>query len=127
MVNTWQSISKLKGVKIVHLNVRSLLPKFDQLKLLAKHYEQDVIIISETWTTSAIPVPIISLSNYSMVRFDRQVKNIAGKIKVGGGICVYINKRLNFSVQRKNTTRISDNNIEMVWFTLLLESGRATY
>lgn len=37
------------GLGIVHLNVRSLLPKLDQVQIWAKTTKADILVISETW------------------------------------------------------------------------------
>ena len=75
---------KLKGIKIVHLNVRSLFNKLDQVKESFKNF--DVIIISETWLGPSIPDAAIAIPGYNVVRQDR---NHPGG-KKGGGLCIYI-------------------------------------
>ena len=44
------------GVKIVHQNIRSLLPKIDELRLLISSVQSkiDLITLSETWLTDDV-------------------------------------------------------------------------
>jgi len=43
-----------KGLKIFHLNIRSLMSKIDLLRAWASHHKPDIIIVTETWLHSAI-------------------------------------------------------------------------
>ena len=48
-INNIDTLSDLKGFKVVHLNVRSLYKKIDQLRLLMQDTEIDIFTVSETW------------------------------------------------------------------------------
>jgi len=43
-----------KGLKIIHLNIRSLMSKIDLLRAWASHNKPDIITVTETWLHSAI-------------------------------------------------------------------------
>ena len=47
-------LSETKGFKIIHIKIRSLLPKIEQLKILFAHSKIDVISVSETWLKPGI-------------------------------------------------------------------------
>ena len=51
------------------LNVRSLFPKIDEIKLLAKDF--DVICLCETWLSSAVNDKLIEIPGYTLFRQDR--------------------------------------------------------
>lgn len=77
-------IKNNKGVKIVHLNIRSILPKFTLLKESFLDDSFDVVMLSETWMQQSIPSNLIGVSDYNLVRKDRQIN------KRGGGLCIYL-------------------------------------
>ena len=49
VIKTIQELGNAKGVKILHLNVRSVLPKIDQLRALFSDSKLDIVTLSETW------------------------------------------------------------------------------
>ena len=59
------------GWKIAHLNIRSILGKMDDLKLLLKDKPFDVFTISETWLHTNITDSESQIPGYSFVRQDR--------------------------------------------------------
>ena len=66
----------------VLLNARSLLPKIDELKLIAELRSPSIICITETWLNDTVESSTIALSNYNICRSDRSLRR-------GGGIAVY--------------------------------------
>ena len=78
---------RTKGIKMVHINVRSLFNKIDQIRTMFNGF--DVIIISESWLTPAIPDSSIAIPGYNLVRQDRlhQTK------RRGGGLCVFVDSK----------------------------------
>ena len=88
------SIPKLnvRGLKISHLNTRSILPKIDSLRLLVKDNPFDVFSISETWLKPSISDSEVAIPGYSIVRMDRHGK-------IGGGTAIYIRDGLPFKTQ----------------------------
>ena len=88
------SIPKLnvRGLKISHLNTRSILPKIDTLRLLVKDNPFDVFSSSETWLKPSILDSEVAIPGYSIVRMDRHGK-------IGGGTAIYIRDGLPFKTQ----------------------------
>ena len=78
-----ENFTRSRGLKIAHLNVRSLMPKLDSLKILLKNKPFDVFTVSETWLKTSILDNEIHLPGYSCVRSDRLGK-------VGGGYMTYV-------------------------------------
>ena len=77
------------GLKIFHLNIRSLTSKLDQFKLLLENKNIDIFSLSETWLHTGISSNILSIPGYAFVRYDREtVENV---VKRGGGLGVYYN------------------------------------
>ena len=94
---------KARGLSVLHLNVRSLLGKMDQLRLLCEHNGADIITLSETWLNKDIDDSEIELPGYSIIRRDRSERT-------GGGVIIYIHEGLVFS-----ETNDLHNNNEAIW------------
>ena len=71
---------------VAHLNIRSLVAHLsDIIGLLASHCF-DVLALSETWLSDAIPSSALTISNYSLFRSDRK----SSLKQRGGGVAVYV-------------------------------------
>lgn len=85
-------VKELKGVKILALNVRSILPKWDLISNDLLDNRLDIVACSETWLTKDIPDSMLRCQDYNLYRLDRTVLS-KGKPKSGGGVCLFL-KRL---------------------------------
>ena len=74
----------------MHVNIRSLLPKFVLLTALAHSANPDVLVVSESWLRKATKNSEISIPNYNIFRQDRTAK--------GGGVAVYCRDSLQSNV-----------------------------
>ena len=90
---------------ILLLNARSLLPKFDELKLFVYNSLPDIICVTETWLHRDIDSSLIYLCGYVLFRCDRLSRR-------GGGCCVWVKTKL--SPKLLSTT---SNLYEGIWFT----------
>ncbi|CAB4008015.1 Hypothetical predicted protein, partial [Paramuricea clavata] len=70
-INVAQQLSGCRGLKISHLNIRSLYPKMDEVRLLLKDQPIDVFTISETWLNPSISDEELSVPGYTILRQDR--------------------------------------------------------
>ena len=82
-------MEKMRGIRMVHLNVRNLFNKLDQIR--HNFSGMDVIIISEKWLTPSIPDAALCVPGFNLIRQDRY--HVSGKR--GGGLCVYVNSKFN--------------------------------
>ena len=81
-----------KGVKILHVNVRSIFRKLAQLDLLYSNI--DFLSCTETWLDARYPDNILNLENMSIFRQDHVSGIHDYTIKnVGGGICLYVHSK----------------------------------
>ncbi len=80
-INEMRDICTLKGLHMVHLNVRSLLPKISELWHLCQEFNVSLFGYSETWLDDSILDAEIHIANYCLLRSDRNRK--------GGGVCAY--------------------------------------
>ena len=88
----------VKGFHIMHLNIRSLFcrNKYDMFKQQMIDSGLDVICLSETWLKRGMHSNYINIPGYNITRVDRGWSE-NGTLKKGGGLCMYINKSINFS------------------------------
>ena len=57
-----------KGHKIAHINIHSLINKFDELCVLIKYTDVDILCITETWLDNNIYDNEITIENYDLFR-----------------------------------------------------------
>lgn len=104
------AIKAMHGLKLIHVNIRSLLPKLP----LVKDSFLDIILLSESWLKQGIPDNILSVSGYNIVRKDRQTS------KRGGGLCVYLNHNIVYEELRPINNGDGKN---LEWLCLRLSIG----
>ena len=81
-------ILKIKGLRLLHLNVNSLLPKIDGLRYIAKLSNAAVIRITESKLNNYILDSEIEIDNYQILRCDNNRK--------GGGVVCYVRNDLSY-------------------------------
>ena len=101
-----------KGLHFLHLNARSLLPKIEELKLIAKKSRAAVIGITESWLDSSVEDIEIEIPGYNIHRRDRD--------RHGGGVCLYIKSNLPFNPRRDQEVE----GLEAAWVEILLPKTR---
>ena len=91
-------LSRLKGLKIVQMNCRSILNKIDEIRYTFS--DVDILSCSETWLNDMIDDRMISMPGMNMFRWDRcnGTSNDVSK-KRGGGVACYIKHSLNLDCQ----------------------------
>lgn len=99
-----------KSLKMAHVNVRSLMNKFYQVKDFILQENYDIFAISETWLSNEIADNLISIRGYNLFRKDRGSR--------GGGVCIYV----------KNSFKCclidSTNSIEQLWINFKVSEER---
>ena len=108
-----------KGINLVHLNIRSLYckNKFEMFKQQLIDSNIHVIGISETWLKNELPSNIVQISGYDIIRNDRTWTE-KGKVKSGGGVCIYIKNDLIYSSEKYKFLNVSSKNIESQWISM---------
>ena len=92
---------KLRGLKIAHLSIRSILGKMDTQKISLNENPFDILTISETWLTSNISDDKISIPGYSLARNNRIEK-------LGGGTLAFVKNTIPY----KTRVDLQNKNIE---------------
>ena len=80
-----------KGLGIIHLNIRSALPKMDNIKILVRQTDPDVLILGESWLKKHTNDSAISLPGYNIFRVDKAIKR-------GGGVVIYVKSVFSVSI-----------------------------
>ena len=75
---------------IMYFNSRSMLPKFDEPVALYSSYKPDIICLVETWLCEDVLDSEIHVSNYSILKLDRN--------RHGGGVALYIHNSIMYNV-----------------------------
>ena len=115
---------KQKGLKIVHLNVRSFFKKKDTIELDLLDGELDILGLSETWLKEEIPNNMLNVHNYQLIRLDRQQRNSLGHTKAGGGICLFIKNNIIYDEDMFKHLNTSEKNLEAQFVLIAGKNAR---
>lgn len=72
----------LKGKKILFLNICSILPNINNLRLDFENSNILAICITESWLNTHIPDVLIKILGFNTIRLDQAIKK-----RGGGGYC----------------------------------------
>ena len=109
----------VKGLKLVHWNVRSVLKKIDQMRTLLSDSTIDVITVSESWLKSHLHSNLVSIQGFEVFRQDRRGDSQKTKSKKrGGGLLTFVNKKHSSRCKSLLDISASNENIEAQWTRL---------
>ena len=74
------------SLNILYFNVRSLLAKLDNLKIICSLFSPDIVCIVETWLDGNIDDTEVAIQGYHVYRLDRN--------RHGGGILIFCKKHV---------------------------------
>ena len=79
---------------MLHLNVRSLPKKIDQIRLMLHDSNLDVLTFSETWLKSHLHTKTVELRGYKPFRLDRNKRGPNTRTKKrDGGLITFIHEK----------------------------------
>ena len=88
------NLTSQRGLKFLYLNVCSLLPKVDELRLLLLRYKDiDFFPVTETHLSPNISDGEIGIPGYTIYRLDRQAQSKGGGVLVYVRNCVSVSRR----------------------------------
>jgi len=99
------ALSDSKMLNIVHINIKSLFPKIDMLRLYLSKTSVQVAMVSETWLTPEISDKMVHIPGYKIYRHDRNKTKPNGKDM--RGVAVYI--KCGLAVKVISTSKDSDD------------------
>ena len=105
--------NKPTELKIVYLNARSILPKFDELVLMVQARQPDIVSIVESWLDQDVDDSEINISGYQIFRADRS--------RHGGGVLVYIKSHLTGHAIQNHY-----RDLELLWLNICSGNYRLT-
>ena len=82
------NIFKSRDLHFIHRNVNSLLPKIEELRIIAKSTNDTIIGVSESKLDESVLETEIQIDNYKIFRHDRN--------RLGGGVACYIRNDLSY-------------------------------
>ena len=116
------NISREKGVSFIHMNVRSLFPKIDQIRAIFQDSKIGVVTISETWLNHRVSDSMINIEGYTMYRQDRSTHSTGDKSnnnkKRGGGLVTYINKAISCDIETLTKLENNTKDLESQWLKI---------
>ena len=112
-VHTLRELNELKGFKLLHMNVRSLTKKMDQIRVMLHDLNIDIITLSETWLNEAVNSKTVALQDYTLYRQDRNFKAVTKKR--GGGLLTYIRSELAADSESLDDYNTSNGDMEAQW------------
>ena len=104
-----RNIKKFNGLSIGHLNVRSLLPKMEEIRFIVATADFDIFCINESWLDPSIYEHEFKIDGYSAISRPRN--------RHGGGVMIYVKECLKFN--RRLDLEIHD--IESIWVEINFE------
>ena len=117
-ITTIEALSAAKGLKFVHLNIRSVVKKIDQIRTMVPNNTLDVFTLSETWLRKYMSTQIVHLNGYKLFRMDREAKAKNGKVKRGGGLITYVNEKHASNTELLDNLCVSNEHVEAQWILI---------
>ena len=100
-----------RGMHFTHININSILPKIDELRLIASEIKCVVISISETKLDETIQDEEINIQGYNLIRNDRN--------RNGGGVACSIRNDIHFNIREEFI-----DEMESIFFNILLPKSK---
>ena len=102
-----KELAQTEGLKIGCLNIRGLLSKIDELKMILDECNFDIMGVCETFIDSNVADNEISIDRYSIVMKNRN--------RHGGGVLLYVKDGIDYS----EITELASEQVESVWIKLM--------
>ena len=110
-------------MKVGHINIRSLVPKLDEARLIIRQNELDALCISETWLTSEVSSDLLLFAGFQTFREDRKVAKRGQRRVRGGGVAIVL--RESISASRLKVPSPADSRLESLWLAVSAPGGRS--
>ena len=117
LLSEQQTSNTCNNISILHLNIRSICNKFYSFKELLNSLNEtfSVISLTETWLNDN-NAENFKLNNYNFVCENRKQKS-------GGGVAMYISKKLNYKMRPDLSINI-DNVLESTFIEITKTIGK---
>lgn len=108
-----ECLKQYKGFKIVNHNIRSLLPKINQIRLETDALGIEIYSFCETWLRPEIDSKLLEIPGYNLSRHDR-IHRPGATATRGGGVCLYIADDIQYRVIPAHCQCNADIEIQVV-------------
>ena len=108
-------MKKLKGFRVGHVNIASLIKYIDQLRFYLYHKPLDILSVNETRLDGSIDNCVIKIEGYNLIRKDRS--------REGGGVAMYFRDHLNV----KEHSDLVPENIEAVCIEVIQVKSKPVF
>ena len=120
-------LQSIKGTKFLHINVRSIYKKLDQISYLYPNL--DFLCCSETWLTKKYDNALVNITGMSIFRNDRsnalEADIRAGNIPArGGGVAIYVKNKWSMYSDIYNKGTVITKDLETVCITVKKQNNR---
>ena len=121
-------IQNTKGMHVAHLNVRSMVNKWDIIKANFLDSGIHVLTLSETWLHTLLPDNLFNLgNNFTLARNDRTWNDSQDNTlppKKGAGTCMYLSNKLDFSTSTFDYLNSSTIDLESQWVSIIQKPNK---
>ena len=115
---TLEDITRMRGIKIIHQNIRGLLGSFGNLcATLGKYKNIDIITLSETHITDGNSDEITNLFNIPGYAFSFKCR-VNGS---GGGVAMYVSNNITW----KRRLDLETGEIEAIWIEVIQKNSKS--
>lgn len=107
-----KDIKESKGLVVLHINIRSLLPK---LSLFIHDFldgKLDIVLVSESWLKKGLNDNLFIVPGYHFIRKDRPT------VKRGGGLCIYLKDNIIYEELHPCDNGYDDKDLESLCLKL---------
>ena len=113
-----------KLMKVGHVNIRSLAPKLDDVRLLIRQNCLDILVVTETWLTKQISDDILIFSGFQVIRADRRLAKRGRERVRGGGIAFIVHEDITMT-RLDLAAPPSETRLETLWLNVTAAGGRS--
>ena len=110
-------------LKLGHINIRSLPSKLDEIRLILRDNNIDILCVSETWLTEPISSDILIFPGYQVLRRDRAQPKRGRRDVRGGGLAVLVRDGVDVSDMKVSSP--TESRLESLWLTVSSSGGRS--
>ena len=116
-------VAPAKQLKIGHINIRSLAPKLDDVRMIIHQNALDALCITETWLSSKVSSDILLFAGYKIHREDRKAAKRGQQRARGGGVAIIL--RDDITASRLKMPPPQNSRLESLWLTVAVPGGRS--
>ena len=108
-------------LRLGHINIRSMPSKLDEIRMMLRDNNIDILCVSETWLNAQISSDILIFAGYRVLCRDRTQPKRGRQCARGGGLAVLVRDGIDASCIRVPSPTAS--RLETLWLTVSVSGG----